>query len=194
MDTEKKTDRRITRTKDAICQAFFSLTAKKPFAKITASEIISKAHVNRSTFYRYYRDKYDLLDQIEEAFFQGGSLIVAQAPAGQLISGQPVRADFEAYFAKMLRYCQENQELLLLFFRADAGFPAKVTKWVRGIYDQMFPKAAFTIPKDYAVALSSGIVSGLLNQWIASGCRETPEALSHMLYPVLLSVQSQIIQ
>ena len=44
--------------------AFLELIEKKPFNKIKVSELIEKANVNRSTFYRYYSDIYDYFDRI----------------------------------------------------------------------------------------------------------------------------------
>ena len=38
----------------------------KPVEKITVSEITRKAGYNRATFYDYFLDVYDLLEQIEE--------------------------------------------------------------------------------------------------------------------------------
>ncbi|MBQ7447472.1 MAG: TetR/AcrR family transcriptional regulator, partial [Eubacterium sp.] len=45
------------------------LIEKKQLAKITVNELCEKAGVNRSTFYRYYTDIYDLWAEIEEDCF-----------------------------------------------------------------------------------------------------------------------------
>ncbi len=50
----------------AITGALFSLLETKDFHKISVSDIIKKAKINRSTFYRHYVDKYDILDNIKE--------------------------------------------------------------------------------------------------------------------------------
>ena len=44
-------------------QALFELTVEKGFATVTVRDIANRARVNRSTFYRHYLDKYDLLNQ-----------------------------------------------------------------------------------------------------------------------------------
>lgn len=44
--------------------AFLELIEKKPYNKIKVSELIEKAGVNRSTFYRYYSDIFDYYDRI----------------------------------------------------------------------------------------------------------------------------------
>jgi AcrR family transcriptional regulator len=67
MAIEKKVDRRIIKTKEAINRAFLELFSEKELEQITINEIADKANVNRGTVYLHYSDKYDLLDQcIEE--------------------------------------------------------------------------------------------------------------------------------
>ena len=56
-------DVRIQRTRKLIQQALIDLTVEMGFAAITVRDICNRAMVNRSTFYRYYLDKYDLLNQ-----------------------------------------------------------------------------------------------------------------------------------
>ncbi len=49
-----------------ITDAFFSLLDSFDFNEITVSQIIAESGINRSTFYRHYKDKYDILDQIQK--------------------------------------------------------------------------------------------------------------------------------
>lgn len=53
-------DRRSTRTKQAIKQAFLDLTKEKPINKITIAELSQQADIGRGTFYTHYEDIYDL--------------------------------------------------------------------------------------------------------------------------------------
>lgn len=61
-------DRRIKYTKKIIKETFLDLIREKDIKKITVSEICNIADINRATFYRYYLDVYDLLDNIEKDF------------------------------------------------------------------------------------------------------------------------------
>jgi AcrR family transcriptional regulator len=56
-------DLRIRRTRKLLLAALIELTIEKGFAAITIRDITERAMVNRSTFYRHYLDKYDLLTQ-----------------------------------------------------------------------------------------------------------------------------------
>ncbi len=62
------------RMKERICEALLHCLSMESFQKITVKKIIEKAGINRSTFYKYFLDKYDLRDyylgQILEEFKQ----------------------------------------------------------------------------------------------------------------------------
>lgn len=53
------------RTRQNLIDAFWSLYRTRRIDKITIREITNKAGYNRGTFYEYFRDVYDVLDQIE---------------------------------------------------------------------------------------------------------------------------------
>ncbi len=53
-------------TRQAFMEAFCLLYAKDPIEKITVLEVSKKAGYNRSTFYQYFLDIYDLLDEVED--------------------------------------------------------------------------------------------------------------------------------
>lgn len=50
-------------TKTKIKDAFRELTSQSSFAKVKVADIIAKAGISRMTFYRYYLDKYHLLEE-----------------------------------------------------------------------------------------------------------------------------------
>lgn len=58
-------DIRVQKTKRSIFNAFLELRAAKPLEKITVRELCEKAQINKSTFYKYYTDLYDLADRME---------------------------------------------------------------------------------------------------------------------------------
>ncbi|MDU7944150.1 MAG: TetR/AcrR family transcriptional regulator, partial [Streptococcus salivarius] len=63
-------DRRITKTRKAIYNAFLQLLNQKDYEAITVQEIIDLADVGRSTFYSHYESKELLLDELCQKLFQ----------------------------------------------------------------------------------------------------------------------------
>lgn len=62
-------DPRVHRTRKLLQQAFIELTVEKGFAALTVRDITERAMMNRSTFYRHYLDKYDLLEQYMDELY-----------------------------------------------------------------------------------------------------------------------------
>lgn len=60
----KKNDPRAVRTRNVIQEAFVSLIIEKNFDKITVKDVAKRAGINRVTFYAYFNDKFDLLEDM----------------------------------------------------------------------------------------------------------------------------------
>jgi len=57
-------------TEQQLKESLLELIEEKSFEKITISDITTHMHVTRSTFYRYYDDKYQLREAIEDQLIQ----------------------------------------------------------------------------------------------------------------------------
>lgn len=55
-------------TKAAIIEMFWQLLDKKPYSKITVKDIVTGCQINRNTFYYYFQDIPDLLQQTTEDY------------------------------------------------------------------------------------------------------------------------------
>lgn len=85
------------RTKRDITNAFMKLLTTKTFSFITIQDICEKSLVHRSTFYRYYEDKYDLLNKVTTMiatdFFQNVN---------------SNRESLHSFYEQMLNYVEEH--------------------------------------------------------------------------------------
>jgi AcrR family transcriptional regulator len=75
-----KHDPRVGRTQRLLREAFLELVLEQGFEAVRVSEVITKAGVNRATFYRHYRSKRDLLRSWTQ---EVGHLLEAQAESLQ---------------------------------------------------------------------------------------------------------------
>lgn len=57
-------DLRVIKTRKNIENVFLSLLMEKDFHKITIQDILDRALINRSTFYKHYTDKYQLAESL----------------------------------------------------------------------------------------------------------------------------------
>lgn len=86
-----KNDLRVIKTNQNIRSTFIQLLSEKEFDKITVQELISRARINRSTFYKHYQDKYDLAESIAKDWMEEYRNILEQRiaalnPDDQLLS------------------------------------------------------------------------------------------------------------
>lgn len=65
------TDLRVVKTLKQIDQALLESLADTPFEKITVDQLCRAALINRSTFYKYYTSKYDLMERYLQKALDG---------------------------------------------------------------------------------------------------------------------------
>ncbi len=102
--SHKTGDLRSARTRKAIVEAFIALVRERGFDQVTAGEIARRAMVNRATFYRHYRDKYHLVEDIFEQMTRG--LVAELGPPGPL---HP--ADRVATWAKLFAHIGRQADI-----------------------------------------------------------------------------------
>ena len=63
-------DHRQERMNNLIIKTFYECLEEEDFSQVTVGKIAEKALINRSSFYRYYTDKYALRDAVVDAIVQ----------------------------------------------------------------------------------------------------------------------------
>ena len=70
IERKKPNSKRVQETKQNLQEAFLDILMEKPVEQITIREITERAQLNRTSFYRYYMDVYDLYETIVDAFLE----------------------------------------------------------------------------------------------------------------------------
>ncbi|SHK20198.1 transcriptional regulator, TetR family [Hathewaya proteolytica DSM 3090] len=97
-----KGNRRIIYTKNAIKDSLLELLKTNDIHQVTVTDICKGADINRGTFYAHYKDAYDLLQCIEDEFF---NKII------KYIDETPVEKYYDSLLLKVLELIKENKEL-----------------------------------------------------------------------------------
>lgn len=125
--SEKNKDLRVRRTRKMLLEALMELTVERGYANITVRDIAERAMVNRSTFYRHYLDKDDLLMQyMDEVFAQ---VAVPVEPP----SAQPPEPDPDGVPIGLLRLIEHLQTYsefyrVMLSEKGDSAFTERFRK------------------------------------------------------------------
>ena len=114
------------KSKKSIFDAFVNLRSKKELRKITVKELCEKALINKSTFYTYYEDMFDLSDKIESEVVDG---IVSTISNPQMMIDEPVK-----FYRNLLGAMTENKALTNTVF-SGSQHPNLIVKLSKSLID-----------------------------------------------------------
>jgi AcrR family transcriptional regulator len=168
------TDRRILRTRDTLGDALMELMHEKAFDDITVQEVLDRAEVGRSTFYRHYRDKDDLfLSDVEDFFEMFGSLLKRQGASKKRLA--PVRELFTH-----VRDAKDFQAALVASGKIDDVLILGQGSFARSIEERLQAAGVAThAAQGHALA---GSLFSLLDWWIDKGMSADPGEMDELFH------------
>lgn len=113
---EKKEYRNAVRSRRMIREAFVALLHEKPFEKITATDIINRSGLNRSTFYAHYPDVKGIMDEITGELIGLFRQMLAEMDFSRFLK------DPEPNLSRVVSFLGENQELYRLLGQSDLSY------------------------------------------------------------------------
>ncbi len=179
--TTVKEDLRIQRTRKMIQQALFGLTVEKGFAAVNVRDIAERAMVNRSTFYRHYLDKYDLLNQYMDTV----QAQVAEAAASAENNSQGSSEKVPSGLLVLIKHVQEHADFyrVMLGPQGDPAFTQRFRQIAEQRYRALFARFGGIIdPNGPPVAMRLSYIAfagiGAILWWLESGQPCSPEQLA----------------
>lgn len=160
-------------TKALISQSFKKLMLKKPFDKITISDISDECGINRQTFYYHFHDKYELLNTI---FYN--DVIV------ELIDGLSIDNWIEKFLV-MLQTIKNNSKFYKNALNISYGVEFRnylldISRTL--LYDIVGHLAGEQTIDDkdrmFVAKFFAYGVSGMIIDWVTSGMKESPEDIA----------------
>lgn len=178
---EQKIDRRIRKTKRALLQSLTELMSQKKFSSITVKELTDLADVNRSTFYLYYKDIFDMVEQIETEMFDEFNKIFEKLRTESNIYTKEMNTynSLVSFFTYMFEYVKDNADMIKILLGPD-GDPSFIDKFKLAIL-QTDPPFAESIPKLKIHFLRPFIISGcvgVIQQWVMDDLNVSPKEMA----------------
>ena len=122
---EKKEYRSAIRSRRMIRAVFLELLREKPFEKITVTDIVTRADINRSTFYAHYPDVQGMVDELIDETISGSVELVKNMAFEELFEN-PI-----PFLQALTNIGTKNVELYRLLGRSD--FALKQTEKIKDI-------------------------------------------------------------
>lgn len=191
---DKNIDLRISRTHKMIKEAFFELMDSIGFEKITVQALTKKAMISRTTFYLHYQDKYDLLDKIENEILDGLEKIATNLPVEEIAKNGLSTGNI--FLLNVYNYIKENKDFfrLIMSENGDPSFYFKLNETMKKNIYHNIDANRLKIPVHYAIAFVMGFQTSVINEWINTGMKETPEEIVKMITQVMNDVPKNIYE
>jgi AcrR family transcriptional regulator len=165
-------------TRKNLIDAFWSLYCEKRMEQITIREITARAGYNRGTFYEYFSDVYDVLNQIEN------SLIPKECelpPIKGIGVEMPLHVFMKLYEQNSMYYS------VLLGSNGDPAFTNKLKSSVRPIIMKLITgnKQLNTVEMEYIAEYLLSSMIGILSYWFQSQKSLPAEKLIELMYDIM---------
>ncbi len=183
-----------TNTKNLIFKTFVEILGEKPFDKITVRDIVERANVNRNTFYYYYSDIYELL---EEMFTREFTEMVAEHRNGfRWLVG----------FSNLLTTAYNNKKIINNICASRSyeyleNYMFKSCKIILSefIHEISEGKNISEDIVDFTASFYMYAIIGTLSEWFRTGMYETPDnmlkkfmVVFETIIPTMMRTQRQI--
>jgi AcrR family transcriptional regulator len=180
-----KNESKYFNTAEKMDSALMELLKTKSFEFITVSEICKKAGVNRSTFYLYYENTRDLLEETVRNMTD--DFISYFVPDGKIlpINFEESKKDklvfiSEEYLMPYLSYFKENRKIFFTVFENGKlfGFEEIYEKLFDNIFNPILD--VFEYPESerkYVMAFYLNGINSIVTEWIKDDCRTGEEEI-----------------
>jgi len=185
------------KTKQLIQSSFMKLLEDKPFESITVGDITKKAQINRGTFYIHYKDKFDLLDKIEERLFEdiGNHLDELQT---NYSSKDTFEKGQEQLASALFNSIKMHSPMLkiLLNNHGKAGFHIRFRDTFSDKVRLNLEKNEriiknLNVPMEYFLSFITSAFLGLIEQWVLNGLDKTPEEMTALYIDIISFIQKK---
>lgn len=167
----------IPQTKKILMNSFWELYETKKIEKITIKEITERAGYNRSTFYQYFIDIYDVLDQIEVDLLPDISKEFMFATED--MTPNQIMSNFTRIFQRNGKYLS-----VLLGDHGDPQFAVKMKSIILPIMYQLVPVRSEDENFRYIFEYIFSGLLGILTYWVNNGQELSIEKLTALLMKV----------
>ena len=179
-------DLRVRRTRKLLRDALVNLIEEEGFDNIKIAQIADRAMINRVTFYRYYRDKYDFLTHCMDDVFEE---LEAQARPTHNDTGEIDHRAPGVNIEAMFGHIGENANFyrVMLGKNGSGAFISRLRDFLWQVsakrWHQITPDTSgLTIPPDMTLHFTTSAYVGVVIWWVENNCPYSPSDMAvHLL-------------
>lgn len=179
--TEKFHDQMVANTRQLLKETLIDLIEEKGFNNITIRDLTLKAKLNRGTFYLHYRDKYDLVENIQNELLKGLQHHMLTVNLEDMIKANLQNTPYPP-MVQIFHYIKENGRIFkgLLSSQGDPAFTKKMKSFLKnGIFEKVIKTQNNSlIPEACFSAYATSAYLGVIEEWLESDMLYSPEEMA----------------
>ncbi len=165
-------------TKQRIWESFYELSRTIPFDKLTVEKIIQHSGISKATFYRYFLDKYDVLNYNSTAI------------AGRIIGQRPCK-DWREFLFYMFEEIEQEKEYYRKAFmtsgqNAHSSFLFEYSNWiVKSRYMTSKKLDEISKEEEYMIAHYCYGCVAIIEEWLYDSSRLSTSQMADLFYELM---------
>jgi len=164
--------------KEYLLEAIHSLSKKHPFDDITVEMILREADVSRGTFYKYYRDKYDLANSYYSDYVSSHILTKYNG------------LNWEDCLKEMLLFIKQNQDYFkIMISNCRTDFLSFISSFGLKRYQRVYMHnlgiSQLSQDQIYELEFYNAGCVRIFSLWIENGCNIPIENLVKMFFSLM---------
>ncbi|MFD1851494.1 TetR/AcrR family transcriptional regulator [Oceanobacillus bengalensis] len=180
-------DRRIYKSKHALKEALILLMEKKNFNKITITDIVTCANLNRGTFYKHYQEKEELLNELIDDVMED---LVHSYREPYVRSNQFNIGELTSSTVKIFNHVYSYSKFYSIIIKSNVltGYQAKICSVLKqlALYDlDMVKNKNKKIDHNLIASYKAYALFGLIVEWVNSEYKYTPNYMAEQLVEIL---------
>src|SRR5690348_6106374 len=178
-------DRRVKRTQNLLAKALIALTLEKGYEAVTIRDITERADVGYATFFRHYRDKDALLQDVLDVVL--AELLGLLPPAPD--------ADPATVGTLIFRYVQEHSEVIRVLLSSQGAsslMQQMIEAGVQIVLQQYTQREGGIVPIEVAAYHCVASSIALIQWWLEHDMPYPPERMG-LIYQELIARPTSVV-
>ncbi|CAH0345994.1 TetR/AcrR family transcriptional regulator [Bacillus sp. CECT 9360] len=187
-------DRRIFKSKQALKGAIISLMQKKDFKKISITDIVHLADLNRGTFYKHYQYKEELLEEIIDDVIT--DLIAAYR---EPYNGSDIFevSKLTSSTIKVFEHVEKHSNFYTLIVQSNtlSGFQNKISNVLKELtlQDLIDDLPNPEINRELHASYHAYAILGMIIEWINNGFSYRPSYMAEQLLVIIKNSKANAV-
>lgn len=182
-----KNDRRISKSTKALKNALITLMEKKDFKKISITDIVQLADLNRGTFYKHYETKEELLNELIDDVMED---LVQSYREPYLHTDSFTIAELTTSTVKIFEHVESFGNFYTIIVNSNVlpGFQNRICNALKQLAQsdlvvEMSPNER--INAELLSSYNAYAIFGLIVEWVRGGFKYTPTYMAEQLIEIL---------